>query len=124
MQQHISPALRSAAGKYDRRTMRTVTTDWFTVPRGELVEAAEVSHGPILADGPGCGDNEAPGRLEAWAAPRVYPGQHNPAVGSAAPGAVWAPVDGCPQCAPDVAPGDRGICRGAARSAGGGRAGL
>jgi hypothetical protein len=28
---------------------------------------------------------------------------------------VWAPVDGCPQCAPDVAPGDRGICRAAAQ---------
>jgi hypothetical protein len=91
VQQHISPALRSAAGNYDRRAVRTVTTDWFTVPRGELPGAAEVSLGPILADRPGCEMGALTNRRHPlpikrqpevrWRTcrPRLEPERHSPA---------------------------------------------
>lgn len=49
VQKEVTPSLRGTAGNHGRRPMRALTTNRLTVPSSELSQAAEVSHGLILA---------------------------------------------------------------------------
>jgi hypothetical protein len=65
VQQEVQPPLRGAAGNHNRRPMRTITTDRLTIPGGELLRPAEISHEPIL------GVFSAPRPLNGYYQPRA-----------------------------------------------------